>query len=77
MKVFRVVFDLDDEELKTYAKCAIVLTTDADKAIQFVKEMYPNILKILIDAKFHIHSMNPIGRENMMRIIKRNGWSLS
>ena len=30
-----------------------------------------------IDAKFHIHSMNPVGRENMMRIIKRNGWSFS
>lgn len=28
-----------------------------------------------IDAKFHIHSMNPVGRENMMRIIKKNGWS--
>lgn len=30
-----------------------------------------------IDAKFHIHSMNPVGRENMMRIIKKNGWSFS
>ena len=47
MKVFRVIFDLDYEELKAYAKCVAVLTTDADKAIQFVKEMYPNYLKIL------------------------------
>ena len=47
MKVFRVVFDLDDEKLKAYAKCAIILTTDADKSIQFVKEMYPYNLKIL------------------------------
>lgn len=48
MKVFKVViFDFDDEKLKAYAKCVTVLTTDADKAIQFVKEMYPNILKIL------------------------------
>lgn len=23
---------------------------------------------------FHIHSMNPVGRENMLRIIKKNGW---
>lgn len=30
-----------------------------------------------IDATFHIHSMNPVGRENMMRIIKKNGWSFS
>lgn len=48
MRVFKVViFDFDDEELKAYTKCVTVLTTDADKAIQFVKEMYPNILKIL------------------------------
>lgn len=30
-----------------------------------------------IDATFHIHSMNPVGRDNMMRIIKKNGWSFS
>lgn len=47
MKVFRVIFDLDDEELKAYAMCVTALTTDADKAIQFVKEMYPYNLKIL------------------------------
>lgn len=47
MKVFRVIFDFGEEELKAYAKCTTVLTTDADKAIQLVKEMYPNILKIL------------------------------
>ena len=47
MKVFRVIFDFDEEELKAYAKCTTVLTTDADKAVQLVKEMYPNILKIL------------------------------
>lgn len=23
---------------------------------------------------FHIHSMNPVGRDNMMRIIQKNGW---
>ena len=23
---------------------------------------------------FHIHSMNPVGAENMRRIIKHNGW---
>lgn len=47
MKVFRVIFDLDDEELKAYTMCATALTIDADKAIQFVKEMYPCNLKIL------------------------------
>lgn len=42
MKVFKVIFDLDDEMLKTYAMCNFVLTTDADKAVQFIKEKYPN-----------------------------------
>ena len=33
------------------------------------------IYKLLIsDMKFHIHSKNPVGVENMRRIIKRNGW---
>ena len=27
-----------------------------------------------IDFIFHIHSQNPVGVENMRRIIKRNGW---
>ena len=25
--------------------------------------------------KFHLHSMNPVGIENMRRIIQRNGWT--
>ena len=26
------------------------------------------------DGYIHIHSMNPVGAENMRRIIQRNGW---
>lgn len=26
-------------------------------------------------TKFHIHSMNPVGVENMRRIIRKNGWT--
>lgn len=26
------------------------------------------------DIPIHIHSMNPVGRENMRRIIEHNGW---
>lgn len=26
-------------------------------------------------TKFHLHSANPVGVENMRRIIKRNGWT--
>lgn len=44
MKVFKVIFDLNDKMLKTYAMCVFVLTTNADKAIQFIKEKYPNSL---------------------------------
>ena len=49
MKVFRVIFDLDDEMLKTYAMCNFVLTTDADKAVQFVKEKHPNFQRLLYE----------------------------
>lgn len=27
-----------------------------------------------LDLTVHIHSMNPVGAENMRRIIRRNGW---
>ena len=49
MKVFKVIFDLDDEMLKTYAMCNFVFTTDADKAVQFVKEKYPNFQRLLYE----------------------------
>lgn len=26
------------------------------------------------DIAIHLHTMNPVGRENMRRIIQRNGW---
>lgn len=29
-----------------------------------------------LDIKVHIHSMNPVGRQNMERICKRNGWEV-
>lgn len=29
---------------------------------------------ILKKVTFHIHSMNPVGVENMRRIIRKNGW---
>ena len=28
----------------------------------------------MLDIPIHIHSMNPVGVENMRRIIQRNGW---
>lgn len=30
--------------------------------------------KLIEGINFHIHSMNPVGVENMRRIIKINGW---
>ena len=29
-----------------------------------------------MNTAFRIHSMNPVGRQNMERIIKKNGWKL-
>ncbi len=29
-----------------------------------------------IHLMFHIHSANPVGRENMQRVIEKNGWPL-
>ncbi len=29
-----------------------------------------------LHLSFRIHSMNPVGRENMAKIIKKNGWAL-
>ena len=26
------------------------------------------------DVSIHLHTMNPVGRDNMRRIIRRNGW---
>lgn len=44
---------------------------------------YIEILDWLEEAKivnqsfvFHLHTMNPVGRENMERIIRKNGWRL-
>lgn len=28
------------------------------------------------DIPIHIHSMNPVGRQNMIRICQRNGWEI-
>lgn len=30
--------------------------------------------RIMVSLPIHIHSQNPVGVENMRRIIKRNGW---
>lgn len=32
----------------------------------------------IVDARyfFHLHTQNPVGRENMERIIRKNGWRL-
>lgn len=42
---------------------------DYIKILDFLEKTFPNI-----QCKFHIHSMNVVGVENMRRIIQRNGW---
>jgi len=34
-----------------------------------------SILDNLSHVKFHLHTMNPVGRDNMRRIIQKNGWT--
>ena len=58
----------------------ISLDHDADESAQDGKD-YIEVLNWLesegiVDTGyfFHIHSMNPIGVENMRRIIQKNGW---
>lgn len=35
----------------------------------------PNFQNYIRDkVTFHLHTANPVGRENMRRIIKKNGW---
>jgi len=36
---------------------------------QYVKE-------VKLDITVHIHSMNPVGRQNMLRICQKNGWKV-
>ena len=38
----------------------------------FVDSSWSNYVKDSIT--FHLHTANPVGRENMRRIIKKNGW---
>jgi len=39
-------------------------SNESDSWEQFIKD------KVI----FHLHTANPVGRENMRRIIKKNGW---
>jgi hypothetical protein len=45
---------------------------DYIKLLDWLEETKP--LFWLDTIRFHIHSMNPVGAENMRAIIKRNGW---
>ena len=42
---------------------------DYIKLLDWLEEFYPNY-----PWQIHIHSMNPVGVENMRRILRRNNW---
>ena len=44
---------------------------DYIKILDWAERQYGSDFKPAI----HLHSMNPVGRENMRRIIERNGWT--
>ena len=62
-----------------YGITEIMLSVDHD-AGDFAEDGgdYINLLNWFeerqINIPIHIHSMNPVGAENMRRIIRRNGW---
>lgn len=50
---------------------------DYIELLNWLEDLYYNFNLICRDwdiIKIHIHSMNPVGVENMRRIIHRNGW---
>lgn len=63
------VIDLD-HDAGEYAKFG----GDYIKLLDYLEDCEKNHGYDLKDVKFHIHSMNPVGVENMRQIIRRNGW---
>ena len=63
------VIDLD-HDAGDYAKDG----GDYIKLLDYLEDCEKNHGYDLKDVKFHIHSMNPVGIENMRRIIQKNGW---
>nr|DAI81393.1 MAG TPA: hypothetical protein [Caudoviricetes sp.] len=66
---------------RTFSDDIIVISLDHDAGSSRGGEDYIRILDWLeaediVDTGyfFHLHSMNPVGVENMRRIIQKNGW---
>ena len=54
--------DIDHDAVDYVSDCG-----DYIKLLDWIEEMG-------YDVTIRIHSMNPVGRENMRRIIRKNGW---
>lgn len=71
------MYNLDYKTAKNYKIELIDLDHDAGNYITFGGD-YIKILDWLEETNrnypIRIHSMNPVGRENMRRIIKKNNW---
>lgn len=48
---------------------------DYSNFLSWLEERY-NLDEWKINTIFHIHSMNPVGKKNMLNIIKSNGWAV-
>lgn len=67
-----------DHDAGAYRKCGgdyINLLNSIEYEINVKKDFGGSRMEDFINnTTFHIHSQNPVGRQNMERIINRNGW---
>ena len=54
----------------------ITETTFNDIIDEMIANAWYSVLEFHIHLMFCIHSANPVGRENMRRLIEKNGWPL-
>lgn len=80
-KIQESYYNFDQNKMNEIKDKKIITLIDLDHdAGEFALEGgdYINILNWLEETgrnyPIHIHSMNPVGVENMKRIIKKNGW---
>lgn len=64
------IIDLDHDMGDTFGGDAIVILQEFER----LSHRDPDVAEMVKNIKFRLHSMNPVGVENMRRIIQRNGW---
>ena len=73
----QIIYDIENHRYGSKELELIDIDHDAGDYARFGGD-YIKLLNWLEETgrnyPIHIHSMNPVGRENMRRIIRRNGW---